>query len=101
MKHRKALLSEKELLVRDKVCKASKRASETYEQTLHGQEQSRTHMISINTYHLASTKGSALECCSFLIIFCHDSEAAQCLTDSVVYHLGEEGCLTACTFVAK
>ena len=38
MKHRKALLSEEELLVtkeRDKVCKASKRASETREQTLH------------------------------------------------------------------
>ena len=45
MKRRKALLlvlSEEELLVRkerDKVCKASKRASETHEQTLHRQEQ--------------------------------------------------------------
>ena len=42
MKHRKALLSEEELLVRkekDKVHKASKRASETCEQTLHRQEQ--------------------------------------------------------------
>ena len=41
MKHRKALLSEEELLVRkerDKVHKASKRASETREQTLHRQE---------------------------------------------------------------
>ena len=37
MKHRKALLSEEELLVRDKVNKASKRASETHEQTLHMQ----------------------------------------------------------------
>ena len=35
MKHRKALLSEEELLVRDKVNKASKRTSETREQTLH------------------------------------------------------------------
>ena len=38
MKHRKALLSEEELLVgkeRDKVRKVSKRASETREQTLH------------------------------------------------------------------
>ena len=34
MKCRKTLLSEEELLVRDKVCKASKRASETREQTL-------------------------------------------------------------------
>ena len=42
MKHRKALLSEEELLVAkkgDKVHKASKRASETHEQTLHRQEQ--------------------------------------------------------------
>ena len=42
MKRRKALLSEEELLVtkeRDKVRKASKRASETCEQTLHRQEQ--------------------------------------------------------------
>ena len=42
MKHRNALLSEEELLVtkeRDKVRKASKRASETRDQTLHRQEQ--------------------------------------------------------------
>ena len=42
MKRRKALLSEEELLVtkeRDKVCKASKRASETREPTSHRQEQ--------------------------------------------------------------
>ena len=50
MKCRKALLSEKELLVRDKVCKVSRRTSEAYEQNLHRQEQNRTHMISINTY---------------------------------------------------
>ena len=37
MKHRKALLSEEELLGRDKVNKASKRTSETREQTLHMQ----------------------------------------------------------------
>ena len=37
MKRKKALLSEEELLVRDKVNKASKRASETREQTLHMQ----------------------------------------------------------------
>ena len=38
----KALLSEEELLVRkerDKICKVSKRASETFEQTIHSQEQ--------------------------------------------------------------
>ena len=35
MKRRKALLSEKDLLVRDKVNEASKRASETREQTLY------------------------------------------------------------------
>ena len=42
VKRRKALLSEEELLMgkeRDKVRKASKRASETREQTLHRQEQ--------------------------------------------------------------
>ena len=47
MKLRKALLSKEELLVtkeRDKVCKASKRASETHEQTLHRQEQNQTHI---------------------------------------------------------
>ena len=52
MKCRKALLSEEELLVRDKVCKASKRASETREQTLHMQARTK-----LNTYdkhkHLA------------------------------------------------
>ena len=53
MKRRKVLLSEEELLVRDKVCRASKRASETREQTLHRQKQNRTHMISVNTCHLA------------------------------------------------
>ena len=58
MKHRNPLLSEEELLVRDKVCKVSKRAPETCEQTLHRQEQNRTHMISINTYHLACAEGS-------------------------------------------
>ena len=59
MKRIKALLSEEELLVtkeRDKVRKASKRASETREQTLHRQEQNQTH--------LACTEGSALQCCS-------------------------------------
>ena len=59
MKRIKALLSEEELLVtkeRDKVRKASKRASETREQTLHRQEQNQTH--------LACAEGSALQCCS-------------------------------------
>ena len=70
MKHAKALLSEEELLVRDKVSKASKRASEAREQTLHRQEQNQTHMISINTYHLACTKGSALQCCLLNMFFC-------------------------------
>ena len=45
----------------------SKRASETREQTLHRQEHSWTHMISINTYHLACAEGSALQFCSFFI----------------------------------
>ena len=69
MKHRKALnlLSEEELLVRDKVPKASKRASETREQTSHRQEQNRTHMININTYHLACAEGSALQLFIFII----------------------------------
>ena len=50
MKRRKALLSEEELLVtkqRDKRRKASKRASETCQQTLHRQEQIQTHMASM------------------------------------------------------
>ena len=65
MKRRKALLSEEELLVKDKVHNTSKRASETREQTLHKQEQNRTHMIDKhNTYHLACVEGSALHCCS-------------------------------------
>ena len=45
MKRRKALLSEEKILVRkerDKVCKASKRASERHEQTLHRQELNQT-----------------------------------------------------------
>ena len=72
VKRRKALglLSEEELLVRnlrDKVRKVSKRASETRERTLHRQEQNRTHMASISTYHLACAEGSALQCCSFLL----------------------------------
>ena len=60
MKRRKALLSEEELLVtkeRDKDHKASKRASETRDHTLHRQEQNRTH--------LACAEGSALQCCTF------------------------------------
>ena len=57
MKRRKALLSEEEYIV----CKVSKKASETREQTLHRQEKNRTHMISINTYYLACAEGSALQ----------------------------------------
>ena len=69
MKRRKALLSEEELLVtkeRDKVHKASKRASETREQTLHRQVQNRTH--------LACAEGSALQCCSFTKLECMSTE---------------------------
>ena len=62
-----ALVSEEEFSIRDKVRKVSKRASETCEQTLHRQEQNRTHMISINTYHLACAEGSALQCCMFIV----------------------------------
>ena len=50
MKRRKALLPEEGLLVgkeSDKVRKTSKRASETREQTLHRQEQNRTHLASM------------------------------------------------------
>ena len=65
MKRRKTLLSEEELLarVRDKVCKASKRASETREQTLHRQEQNRTHKHK----HLPSSLRRGL-CTSVLFI---------------------------------
>ena len=70
MKCIKALLSEEELLVtkeRDKGHKASKRASETREQTLHtGQEQNQTH--------LACAEGSALQCCSLVL-------KSKCITD--------------------
>ena len=62
-KRRKALLSEEELLVRkerDKVREVSKRAP----------EQNRTHMASINTYHLACAEGSALQCCSLKLCSC-------------------------------
>ena len=44
---------------RDKVCKVSKRASETPDQTLQGQEQNQTHV--------ACTEGSALQCCSLTL----------------------------------
>ena len=75
MKHRKALLSEEELLVRkerDEVHKASKRASETFEHTIYTQarteprasETPKPIMISVNTHCLACTEGSALQCCS-------------------------------------
>ena len=47
------------LLYSIKVRKASKRASETREQTLHRQEQNRTH--------LACAEGSALQCCSLAL----------------------------------
>ena len=63
MKRRKALLSEEELLVRDKVNKVSKRASETREQTLH--MQARTEPNTYDTYHTACDEGSAIQCCSF------------------------------------
>ena len=43
MKRRKALVSEEELAIRDKVCKVSKKDSETREQTLHRQEQNQLH----------------------------------------------------------
>ena len=54
MKHRKALVSEEELLETKSVRKASKKASETREQTLHKQEQNQTHMISIINTSAAS-----------------------------------------------
>ena len=46
MKYRKALLSDEEL-VRKERDKASKRASETREQTLHRQEHNKTHTASM------------------------------------------------------
>ena len=58
----------KSFSIREKVRKASKKASETSEQTLHRQEQNQTHMISINTYHLACAEGSALQCCMFIVV---------------------------------
>ena len=69
MKGRKALLSEEELLVRDKVNKVSERVSEKCEQTLHMQARTEPKTYdrqSINTYHVACAKGSAFHCCSFI-----------------------------------
>ena len=63
MKRRKAWLSEEELSVKDKVNKASKRASEIREQTLH--MQARTEPNTYDTYHTACAESSALQCCSF------------------------------------
>ena len=65
MKRRKALLSER--VIRDKVRKASKRASETRKRLCTGKNRTEhmIHVISINTYHLACAEGSALQCCSF------------------------------------
>ena len=57
MKLRKTLQSEEELLVtkeRDKVCKASKRVSETREQTLQWQEQNRTHLACTEGLHFSA-----------------------------------------------
>ena len=72
-------------VIRDKVRKVSKKASETREQTLHREEQNQTHMISINTYHLACAEGSALQCCSFgwQWFSCNSSEASGSLTKTV------------------
>ena len=76
-KRRKALLSEEDLLVtkeRDKVHKASKRVSETHEQTLHRQEQNQTH--------LACAEGSVLQYCSFhgvLINTCNFLVTCSCV----------------------
>ena len=67
MKGRKALLSEEELF-RDKVSKASKRASETREQTLHRQEQNRTHDTCDKHKHLSSSLCRGF-CTSVLFIF--------------------------------
>ena len=52
---RKALLSKDELIVmRDKIRKASKRASETREQALHRQEQNRTHLACARVLHFSA-----------------------------------------------
>ena len=58
MKRRKALQSEEELFVRkerNRVRKASKRASETRKQTLHRQEQNQTHITSMRTLNRLCT----------------------------------------------
>ena len=66
MNHRKALLSGEELLVRDKVNKASERVSDTREQTLHMQTRTK-----LNTYdkhkHLSCSLCRGL-CTSVLFI---------------------------------
>ena len=68
MKHRKALVSEEEL---DKVRKASKRASETRQQTLHRQEQNQTHNYDKHK-HLSSSLHRGF-CTSVLFITCSKS----------------------------
>ena len=72
-KNRKALLSEEDLLVakeRDKVRKASKRVSETREQTLHRQVQNQTHLACAegSAFHSAvHFHGVLINTCNFLV----------------------------------
>jgi len=66
MKCRKALLSKEDLLA----TKSTKRVRELLKHVSRlctcRQEQNGTHMININTYHIACAEGSALQCCSLI-----------------------------------
>ena len=62
MKRRKALVSEEELL-ETKYTKQVRKLPKHVSRLPTGRNKTK-QMISINTYHLACTEGSALKCCS-------------------------------------
>ena len=84
---------------RDKVCKASKTASETRGQTLHRQEQNRTHMIGINTYYLACAKGSVLQCCSFTSVILNNHDICPAALKHNIYTSIPIGNHQLCSFI--
>ena len=85
MKRRKGLLSEEELLLRDKVHKASKRASETREQTLHRQEQNRTHAVNQEIFVTVFARSDAAATIYFIAQFCAASIRERLLIKSGIY----------------
>ena len=91
MKRRNALVSKEELLG-TKSAKWVRKLLKHMSRFCTGKNRTK-HVISINTYHLACAKGSALQCCSFVswsanIAICTFTEQAckfVCLLDSMAY----------------